>query len=118
MEYSIHKSDGDYRQAVNYDGTDYGTSYYKYPVTFTIDGSKYVLPVGSADRLSIEADQETIIIGENSVLDYISCIVIDLATKQIIQDIFIADCSYNEMTENIFDLSFNEQLQILQEYFI
>jgi hypothetical protein len=112
--YEINKSDSDYKQAVNYDGTNF----YNYPMTITIENVKYIIPFGTSDRLTIKTDPEVIIIGENSGLNYIGCIMIDTNTQEIIQDVFIFSCSESEMTRDIFDLEFNEQLQILNNYML
>jgi hypothetical protein len=113
MNYSIEYADKDYREAVNYDGTNF----YNYPVTITVNDVKYLLSVGSADFLTVHENSNiVVIIGENSGLDYISCTEIDTKTKEVINDVFVDQCDSNDFTAGIFDKDFDEQYKILSEY--
>ena len=114
METLILAGDSRYTDAINYDGTNY----YNWPVTVTIDEVKYVLPFGSSDSIySHKQDNFIYLIGENKGLGYISCVLIDSKTKEILQDVFINNVEEHEFTENIFDLDTPEQINVLSEYF-
>ena len=108
----FNRSDFNYDTAVNYSGD----SYYHPPMTAEVEGLKYILPFGSSDKLRTkQIDNLVIIIGENTGLSYISCVVID-TDEEITQDVFINDVYEDEFTKNIFDLSIDDQYRILSEY--
>lgn len=106
--------DLEYNRAINYDGTNY----FNPPVTVQINKDKYILGVGSSDRLySLIEGHMLYIVGENIGLSYISCIEIDMKNKQVLNDVFIENVDENEFTEDIFDLDTEEQIKILSEWF-
>lgn len=109
MKTKIIKSDFDYCDAVNYDGTNY----YNPPCTANINGIKYVLPIGTADMLQIsERVEQVLIIAENSGLEYIGMTEINTATNEV-RSCFIDDSeTYNELSE----LELSEQINRLFDY--
>lgn len=114
MKHLFYYSDRDYRDAINYDGTNF----YNFPVTVNIGSDKYVLSVGSSDSLySSFNDGLLTIIGENTGLDYISCTVIDTVNKEVLQEVYLDNVSSMGLTQYLFDLDMDGQVEILSEYF-
>ncbi len=121
MKVELKKSDPDYREAINYDGTNY----YNFPCTVQLDNKKLIVGFGTADSVEIKQtkDNKAILIGKNSGLDYISCIVIDYSKDpEIINEAFIQGSENFEgfipEDQEIFDLSFDEQYKIILNWFM
>jgi len=115
MNYTLNYSDEDYREAKNYDGTNF----YNYPMTVSMESGKYILPFGTSDSLHTDDTAEYLtVIAENRGLDYISLINIDNIDGEVTQSIYLNSCSDDELTEGIFDLGMNEQFEILSNWFI
>jgi hypothetical protein len=80
-EYSFEISDYDYKNAINYTGTNYLNA----PITVTIDSVKYILPFGQSDRKNLVFKYgKCYIIGENEGLNYMSFVEIDLKEKIVL----------------------------------
>lgn len=118
LSYSFNQNDNNYRNAVNYDGTNY----HNCPMTFEIKSTLFILPFGSMDSKQVKIDGNTVyIIAENSPLNYISMVVIDLTelTDKGINTCHIAGNDIDD-TESpcfeIFDKDLDEQIKILSNY--
>jgi len=123
----IINSDPNYRNAVNYHKENFynpATRRIQYPVTIKISEHRLILPFGISDRLNqLNQEDRIIIVGENSSLDYISCIEIDTTREfpEIIQDVFIQNTDFLDeflqKDQSIFDLDTMEQVKILSNWF-
>lgn len=115
MKYSFNYSDSNYRDAINYDGTNY----YNCPMTINIDGKLFVLSFGTSDRTTVKIDEPFFyIIGENSNLDYISMTVIDLSDNSV-QSCYLSGNDINDPEVYSYDVlnkDTDEQIKILSEY--
>ena len=115
LAYTFEQSDYNYRNAVNYDGTNY----YNPPMTIKIKDVLYILPFGMADSQTLRVIDGTVyIVAENRGLDYISMVAIDL-DEQTLESCFISDgelTDKNSMCYNIFDKDITEQIKILRNY--
>ena len=115
IKIAFNYSDIDYRTALNFE-----YMFYNFPVTVTINQDKYILGVGSSDRLYHLVENNLVyIIGENTGLDYISCVVINTEEKQVIQDIFLNSISDDpgNIEYDIFNLDIEDQINILSNWF-
>jgi hypothetical protein len=109
-------TDHNYRDAINYDGTNY----YHAPMTITIKDVLYILPFGTADNQTLRVIDRTVyIIGVNRRLDDSICMVaIDLDNSSIEEcnissnDVNDKDCSVYK----IHDKDITEQIKILSNY--
>lgn len=112
-EYNI--GDFDYRNAVNYTGTNY----YNPPITITIDTVKYILPFGESDRKSLEFQNDNCyIIGENEGLNYISFVEINY-TDKVVLSVYIDHNHLNDkesMFYGIFNKSTKTQIKKFLNY--
>lgn len=109
--YTFNYSDCNYRNAINYEGTQY----YNAPMTMIIDGKLFIMPFGTSDNRRVHIDENNIyIIGENRPLQYISMVYIDLNTDTV------SDCyfSENDLRDfgDIFEMPIDEQIAILSNY--
>lgn len=110
--YSFTCSDHDYKQALNYDGTKYINA----PITFTIDGKKFITPFGTNDTKTVRIHHEThvYIIAENIMLDYISLTYINTETG-IVGDCFFSSNDLH-MFGKVFEMPVDEQIALLSNY--
>ena len=115
MEHFYIKSDKDYRQAINYDNTNY----YNYPCTFNFGDKKYIIGAGSSDHITVtRKDNCFYVIAENFGLGYISMAYID--TKyDIVHECFLQGDDITDpdcFSYNVLDKDTEEQITILSEY--
>jgi hypothetical protein len=115
MKYNFTNTDYNYREALNYDGTNF----YNAPITINIAGKLFILPFGTSDRKSVTIkDNYAYIIGENRGLDYISMSVIDLSDNTV-ESCYLSDNDLNDPECFSYDLlnkDTEEQIKILLEY--
>lgn len=115
LEYKFEQSDYNYRDAVNYDGTNY----YHAPMTIKIKDVLYILPFGTNDSQTLRVIDRTVyIVAENTGLNYISMVAIDL-DNQTIATCFTSDGEITDkenMCYGIFDKDITEQIKILSNY--
>jgi hypothetical protein len=114
-QYSFNYNDGNYRNAVNHDGT----SYYNNPITITINDVLLIMPFGNSDVLSTQLrENELYIIGENKGLEYISMTVINLSDYSI-SECYLSSNDINDkdgMAYDIFELDLDKQIAVLENY--
>ena len=118
MKTQINKSDENYRDAVNYDGTQY----YNFPMSIDVDGVKYIIPCGTSDSITIKEINENtlVVIGENNRLDYVGMTEIN-TSEQTTQSCFLHD---NDITDpenpsyDILEEDTDSKIRILYEYMI
>jgi len=107
-------NDTDYNSAVNY------RHLYNAPVTLNYEDTKYMLPVGTSDHLTVLQDGIFIyVIGQNNGLSYISLTIINTELKEIEAEVFLneSDCTTEEnYSFGILELETEEQVKILCEY--
>ena len=114
MKLDFNYSDEFYRDAVNCEHTQYSN----YPMTVKIKDVKYILPCGASDKIWPQINENLVyVVGENSGLGYIGLVLIDTEQKEITQDIFIQNVHEIELTEDIFNLDTQEQINILSNWF-
>lgn len=115
INYSFNQNDNNYASAVNYDGTDF----FNCPMTFEINNTLFIVPFGSMDSKQVKiSDNLVYIVAENTGLDYISMVVIDLSDNSTLA------CSFTELDildkdhscYGIFDKELDKQIKILSEY--
>lgn len=115
INYSFNHNDNNYANAVNYDGTDY----YYCPMTFEINKVLFILHFGSMDSKRVKIDGNTVyIVAENTGLNYISMVVIDL-TDNSVSECFIDSNDLDDKEHScygIFDKELDEQIKILNDY--
>lgn len=119
MKTKVNKPDHDYRDAVNYDGTNY----FNPPMSITINGKTYILPCGEADHLTIEPNRTKdciIIINENPGLSYIGMTEINYINNNV-TSVFLNEQDTtgdpDTLSYGILDKGTAEQITILYEYF-
>jgi hypothetical protein len=111
MDYRINNSDENYRDAVNFDGTNY----YNFPMTIDVKGNKFVLKTGTSDKLWVKVRKNLLyIIAENSGLNYISLTVIDTMNNSF-QDVYLDSNDIDQDYPKIFDYSTNYQIRLLSQ---
>ena len=120
MKTTLNYSDKNYREAINLDRT----GYYNFPMTIDIGQHKLILGFGSSDRIrEVKTENNIYLIGENSGLDYISCVCIDISGErpEILNDVFLQGPeAWADMVpggQSIFDLETEEQINILSNWF-
>lgn len=109
--YTFTHSDNNYRNAINYEGTQYCNA----PITFSIDGKTFIVPFGTQDCKHVHIDGNHVyIVGENQPLQYIGMVCIDLESDNV------TDCFFSEndlhMFGNVFELPTEEQVILLSNY--
>lgn len=115
MNYLINTNELNFNCAINYDGRQY----YNNPMSINIEGKLYILPFGTADKLTVQIDgARFFVIGENSGLGYIGMTIISTDT----QDVCSCFLQGNDLTEpenmsyGIFEKETDEQIKILWQY--
>jgi hypothetical protein len=116
MKTEIVYHDHEYKNAINYDGTNY----YNAPCTLIAKGVMYVLNIGASDMIRTKIRNGVIyLIAMNTALEYISLTVIDTKTKQI-DSLFCGngELSYNpyNLKKSIFEYSTNYQIRVMKQY--
>lgn len=113
--YCFNQNDNNYESAVNYDGTDFQNC----PITFEINGVLFILPFGSMDSKQVKIVGNLVyIVAENTGLNYISMVVIDL-TDNSLQSCCIKGNDLDDSKSScfdIFDKELDEQIKILSDY--
>ena len=119
MKTKVNKPDYNYREAINYDGTQY----FNPPMSITINEKTYILPCGEADHLTIDTDRIkdcVIIVSENFGLSYIGMTEINYITD-VVTSVFLNEQDTtgdpDTLSYGILDKGTAEQITILYEYF-
>lgn len=115
MQYQFIYDSFDNKAAVNYTGTNY----YNPPIMLEVNNALFILPFGTSDTKTVKFEGDYMfIVGENSRLDYISMVCIDLTNNSIEScylsgnDLSDSDC----MSYQLLDKDTDEQIKILCEY--
>ncbi len=112
MKYNFCNYDTDHKSAVN----SINTPYYNCPITVTIDGKKYILGTGTADKKTVIIKEDIFyLISANNNLGYISLTVINTQT-QTVSEAFLNSSEINEISPDILDEEPEQQINILSDY--
>lgn len=110
--YFFTYNDGDYKSALNYDGS----KYYHAPMTFTINGKTFIVSLGEKDHKTVTIHHATqiYIISVDYINEYISLTYIDSENNMIDSCYF----TKNDLRifGNILELTTDEQVSILSNY--